>query len=66
MSERRPVEQVLSIEQRFADEAKRLRREAQGTPPGIQRDQLLRMARQAEAASHINKWLTSPGLRSPK
>jgi hypothetical protein len=27
---------------------------------------LLRRARQAEAASHMNDWLKSPGLRSPK
>jgi hypothetical protein len=26
----------------------------------------LRRARQAETASHINKWLTSPGLQPPQ
>jgi hypothetical protein len=26
----------------------------------------LRRARQAETASHINEWLTSPGLQPPK
>jgi hypothetical protein len=27
---------------------------------------LLRRARQAETASHINNWLNSPGLQPPK
>jgi hypothetical protein len=26
---------------------------------------LIRRARQAETASHINEWLNSPGLRPP-
>jgi len=29
----------------------------------MQRELYLRRARQAEAASHINEWLTSPGLQ---
>jgi hypothetical protein len=31
-----------------------------------ERDGLRRRARQAEIASHINEWLTSPGLAPPK
>jgi hypothetical protein len=54
------------LEVRLADEAKRLRKEAQGTPPGIERDRLLRRARQAETGSHISEWLRSPGLRPPE
>jgi hypothetical protein len=53
---------IKSLEERLADEARRLRKEARGTPPGIQRD---RKARQAETGSHISEWLHSPGLRQP-
>jgi hypothetical protein len=45
-----------------ADEA---RRAAQLLPLGCERDLLLKKARQAETAAHINDWLTSPGLRPP-
>jgi hypothetical protein len=51
---------------RLAEEAKRLRKEAQGTPPGIERDRLVRRARQAETASHMAELLNSRGLQAPK
>ena len=31
-----------------------------------EREMLLRKARQAETAMHINDWLSSPGLQAPK
>jgi hypothetical protein len=31
-----------------------------------QRDALLRKLRQLKTASHMNEWLTSPGLRPPE
>lgn len=52
-----------SHETRLAEEAKRLREEAKLLPPGAQRDDLIRRARQAETGSHITEWLTSPGLQ---
>jgi len=49
--------------QRLAGEA----REAAGRlPDGQQRDALLRKARQAETAAHLNQWLSSPGPQSPR
>jgi hypothetical protein len=42
-----------------------LRQEAQGSHTGVEREKLLRLARQAETAAHIQEWLTSPGLRAP-
>jgi hypothetical protein len=33
--------------------------------PGIERDRLIRLARQAETAAHMHEWLTSPGLQAP-
>jgi len=66
MPGRRSFTQTTSLEGRLADEAKRLRKQAQGTPPGIERERLVRSARQAETASRMNEWLTSHGLQAPK
>ncbi|MET3840642.1 hypothetical protein ABIE49_002720 [Bradyrhizobium sp. OAE829] len=64
--ERRRFKQETPLDQRLEDHAKRLRKEARGTPPGIKRDELIRRARQAETAAHISEWISSPGLQSPK
>jgi len=62
----RRFNQTETLEQRLSKEAVRLRKEAQGTPPGNQRERLIRRARQAETASRMTEWLTSPGLQPPK
>jgi hypothetical protein len=64
--ERRRFEQTSPLDQRLVDQAQRLRKEARGTPPGIEREKLIRKARMAETASHMSEWLSSPGLRPPK
>jgi hypothetical protein len=64
--ERKRFKQTQSLNLRLTNEAQRLRKEAQGTPPGVVRERLIRLARQAENAMHINKWLASPGLQPPK
>jgi predicted trehalose synthase len=66
MQQSNRYKQTAPLDQRLQEEAKRLRKEAQGTPPGIERNNLIRRARQAETASQMNEWLTSPGLASPK
>jgi hypothetical protein len=63
--QRRRFKQTTTLDQRLSEQAERLRKEAQGTPPGVKRDDLLRRARQAETAAHMQEWITSPGLRSP-
>jgi hypothetical protein len=63
--ERRRFKQTQSLEERLAEEAKRLRAEAKLLPPGTARDELIRRARQAETGSHMSEWLRSPGLRPP-
>jgi hypothetical protein len=63
--ERRHFKQTKSLEERLSEEAKRLRAEAKLLPPGTERDALIRKARQAETASRMNEWLTSPGLQPP-
>jgi hypothetical protein len=64
--QRRRLKQTTSLDQRLGEQAKRLRLEAEGTPPGIEREQLIRRARQAETAAHMQEWLSSPGLRPPR
>jgi hypothetical protein len=66
MQKRRRVTREKSFQQRLAEEAQRYREEAKKLPHGPQRELYLRRARQAETASHINDWLTSPGLQPPK
>jgi hypothetical protein len=44
---------------RLSEEAGRLRERAKTVPPGIKRDELLRKARQADTAAHIDEWLSS-------
>jgi len=62
---RRGFKQTTPLDQRLTEQAERLRKEAQGTPPGVLRDKLIRQARQAETASHMQEWLTSRGLQVP-
>ena len=62
---RRRLTQTYTLNQRLSQHSERLHREAQGTPPGFARDKLIRLARQAETASHIEEWLSSPGLKAP-
>jgi hypothetical protein len=63
---RRRFGQSAQLDQRLTEQAQRLRKEAQGTPPGIERTRLIRQARQAEIAAHMQEWLASPGLQPPR
>lgn len=65
MPKRRRTVQSEQLEDRLADEASRLKEQANATPPGVERDRLMRLARQAEIGAHMSEWLRSPGLRSP-
>ena len=44
MQQRRHFRQTEPLEKRLTDEAVRLRKEARGTPPGIERERLMRRA----------------------
>lgn len=66
MQKRRRFKQTSSLEERLAEEARRLREEAELLPHGPVRDEALRRARQAETGSHMSEWLRSPGLQPPK
>ncbi|MEY9580937.1 hypothetical protein ABIE88_008513 [Bradyrhizobium diazoefficiens] len=64
--QRRHLKQTTSLEERLAEQAQRLRQEAKSLPPGFEREQAIRKARQAETGAHISEWLNSPGLQPPK
>ena len=66
MAERRRFKQTADLEERLAEEARRLREEAELLPHGPVREAALRRARQAETGSHMSEWLKSPGLKSPE
>jgi hypothetical protein len=63
--QRHRFKQTAPLELRLEEQAKRLRQEAKGTPPGVEREKLIRRARQAETASHISQWVSSKGLQAP-
>jgi hypothetical protein len=64
--QRRRFKQTQTFQERLAEEAERFRKAAEQSPPGMARELLLRRARMAETASHMNDWLRSPGLQPPK
>ena len=67
VQKRNRVKHTATFEERLANEAIKFREAAEKEPPGSKaRELLLRRARQAETASHINDWLSSPGLQPPK
>ena len=64
---RKRIKHQTTFEERLAEEAVKFKEAANKQPPGsLARELLLRRARQAETASHINGWLSSPGLQPPK
>jgi hypothetical protein len=65
MLERQPFKPIDPLDNRLSEEAERLRKEARGTPPGVERDRLIRRARLAETASRMSEWLSSKGLQPP-
>ncbi len=55
--------QTVSFGQRLQQAAEDARQAAGRLPDGQERDNLLKKARQAETAVHINEWLTLPAQR---
>ena len=66
MPKRRRFKQSQSFKDRLASFAKETRETAEMLPPGPLRDELLRKARQADTAAHLDKWASSSGLQPPK
>jgi hypothetical protein len=55
-----------TTEQKWHEQSEAAKNEAAKLPDGKLKTQLLLKARQLETASHINRWLSSPGLQPPK
>jgi hypothetical protein len=56
----------LCLEEEWHEQAEALKRKAEQLPYGKEYEELLRKARQLETASHVNEWLSSPGLAPPR
>lgn len=63
---RRRFKQTRNLTERLTEEAATCREQAKLLPPGAVREELLRKARQADTAAHMDDWLRSPGLQPPK
>jgi hypothetical protein len=57
---RRRFKQATALVRRLAAAAEQLRSEAAALPPSFEREQLLRKARQHEAAADVAAWISSP------
>ena len=66
MAERRRAKQPTSLKDRLAVFAEETRDKASQLGPGSERDDLLKRARQADTAAHLDAWANSPGLRPPE
>lgn len=63
---RRRFKQVTSLKDRLEAFAKDARSKASLLQHGAEKDDLLKRARRADTASHLDDWVNSPGLQSPK
>jgi hypothetical protein len=60
---RRRVKRTTSLD----EQARQIRTQAEQLPHGSkERESLMRKARQADTASHLNEWLNSPELQPPE
>ena len=55
----------MTFEERLAEQAKQCREMAASLPPGKEHDEMMRKARQADTALHVNQWVSSPALKPP-
>ncbi|QPF88348.1 hypothetical protein IC762_30460 [Bradyrhizobium genosp. L] len=65
MKRRKRIKQIETLEERLAHQADELRERAKAMPAGVEKEALLKRARQAETGAHLSEWLRSPGLRPP-
>jgi hypothetical protein len=62
---RRRFTQTVSLKDRLSTFAKDLRDEASQLSAGPERDDILKRARRADTAAHLDEWAHSAGLKSP-
>jgi hypothetical protein len=65
MQKRRRFKHTTSLQDRIAEWAASIRKEAASMPPGPDRDALIKKLQQAERAMHLEAWANSSGLRPP-
>jgi len=63
---RRRFKQTASLQDRLQAFASDVRSKAEALPPGAERDELMKKAREADTALHLHDWANSPGLEPPK
>ena len=63
---RQRFRQTASFNERLTAFAESLREEADALEPGFAKENLLRRARQADTAAHLDEWANSAGLQPPK
>nr|WP_128970774.1 hypothetical protein [Bradyrhizobium tropiciagri] len=63
-SKRRRVKQTNSLEERLLERARQLHQQAAALSPGIEKEALLKLARQAEAGASMTEWLRAPEVLS--
>jgi hypothetical protein len=61
-----PDAYAYSFKRRLIQQAQEAKDKAERLKPGPERDALLQRARQLDVACHIDEWISSPGLKSPK
>ena len=64
--QRRRFKQTVSLKDRLDSFAQEVRERASQLRPGPEREAVLKRARQADIASHLDDWANSPGLQPPK
>ena len=64
--QRRRFKNILTFPDRLSDFARKARERAEKLPPGPEKDEMIRKARQADTAAHLDEWVNSPGLQPPK
>jgi hypothetical protein len=65
MTKRRRFKQTNTSKERLSTFAKNTRERASTMPAGPEKERLLKRARQADTASHIEEWVNSAGLQPP-
>jgi hypothetical protein len=66
MQRRRRFKQQLTLQERLSAWSRQILDQAATLPPGPERDALMKKARQADVASHLDDWAHSPRLQPPR
>ena len=66
MQQRRRFKQTESLKDRLVAFANDAVEKASGMQPSPERSDLIKSARRAETAAHIDEWINSTGLQPPK